>query len=373
VTNSAHEVPAFPESYADARRRFRSAAAAEGWSLEACATGEIGPDGEPLTVDAASTGPATAPRLLIVSSGLHGVEGPFGSAVQTAAIPQWRSILASRTEQSDGVRALFIHALNPYGFAWGRRTDSQNVDPNRNLLHSSEPYASDSSAYAKFDRLLNPRRPPSPFSIFTLRMLLAILVNGKPRLKQALVTGQYDFPKGLFYGGSGPTVTHRVLADHASQWLDQARLVLHLDLHTGLGAFGSHKLLIADELPAHDLDILRRCFGASLIETGDPDLTSYRAKGHFGHWGAAQETDTRRYLYACAEFGTYGNVRMLAGLRAENQAHHWAKARDRQAIAAKANLQRLFCPASPEWRQRALEGGLSLVRNGAAGLAQERL
>ena len=66
------------------------------------------------------------------------MEGPFGSAVQTAAIPLWRSILASRTEHVDGVRALFIHALNPYGFAWGRRTDSQNVDPNRNLLHSSE-------------------------------------------------------------------------------------------------------------------------------------------------------------------------------------------------------------------------------------------
>ena len=164
-----------------------------------------------------------------------------------------------------------------------------------------------------------------------------------------------------------------MLADHASKWLDQARLVLHLDLGTGLGAFGSHKLLIADELPGNDIPpyFWRRSFGASLIETGDPDLTSYRAKGHFGQLGSgAAETDTRRYLYACAEFGTYVNVPMLAGLRAENQAHHWAKADDRRTIAAKAQLQRLPCPPSPEWRQRALEGGLSLVRNGAAGLAQ---
>ena len=60
------DIPNFPESYTEARRRFRSAALAEGWALEACATGEVGPDGEPLMVDAASVGPTSAPRLLIV-------------------------------------------------------------------------------------------------------------------------------------------------------------------------------------------------------------------------------------------------------------------------------------------------------------------
>ena len=29
------------------------------------------------------------------------------------------------------------------------------------------------------------------------------------------------------------------------------------------------------------------------------------------------------YLFAYAEFGTNGPLQMLAGLRAENQAHHW--------------------------------------------------
>ena len=131
-----------------------------------------------------------------------------------------------------------------------------------------------------------------------------------------------------------------------------------------------HKLLVDETLPPADLDWLQRTFGPTTVEIGRPDRTSYTARGHMGHWTARFTDGSRRYLYACAEFGTYGNVPMLAALRAENQAHHWTRPGDRRLNAAKARLRRMFCPASPAWRRRVLESGLQLVRRGAAALAE---
>src|SRR4051812_28497703 len=74
----------FSPDYASARDRFRVAAASAGGRLEAHPIEARGRGGMELTVDAARLGPADADRLHVVSSGLHGVEGFFGSAVQLA-------------------------------------------------------------------------------------------------------------------------------------------------------------------------------------------------------------------------------------------------------------------------------------------------
>jgi hypothetical protein len=75
------------------------------------------------------------------------------------------------------------------------------------------------------------------------------------------------------------------------------------------------------------------------------------------------------YLYLVAEFGTYGVVRMLSGLRRENQAHHWGAPGHPNTEWAKATLRELFCPASQAWRARALAQGLDLVKRAADGLS----
>ena len=85
---------------------------------------------EPLTIDITVVGAAKPTSALVLSSGVHGVEGLFGSAVQLAFLEQ----LAARW-QPPLVRPLFcIHAINPFGFAWQRRFNEDNVDLNRNFL-----------------------------------------------------------------------------------------------------------------------------------------------------------------------------------------------------------------------------------------------
>jgi len=99
---------------------------------------------------------------------------------------------------------------------------------------------------------------------------------------------------------------------------------------------------------------------------------AYHARGSLGNWCAAALAPAR-YAYFCAEFGTYPMWRVLAGLRAENQAYHWLKPGSPLAIRAKARLAELFCPRSPDWRWRTVYGSMQLVQKALKGLARARV
>ena len=116
----------FSPDYATARKRFRAAARAAGATLDAIALEARGPAGEDLTVDFARWGERDARRVLLHTSGLHGVEAYAGSAIQLA-------VLASPPEPPAGCALLLAHVLNPYGMAWRRRANEHNVDLNRNF------------------------------------------------------------------------------------------------------------------------------------------------------------------------------------------------------------------------------------------------
>jgi hypothetical protein len=120
-----------------------------------------GPDGEPLSIDVATLGPERSDRVVIVSSALHGVEGFAGSAIQLA----WLQA-ASRRTLPENLKLVVAHGLNPYGFAWLRRTNEHNVDLNRNFVSDrsfldTESYRETSAVYDRFSTFLNPSSPPS--------------------------------------------------------------------------------------------------------------------------------------------------------------------------------------------------------------------
>ena len=76
----------FSPDYLTACEQFRAIALERGFRLEVFPIGQTGPFGEDLTVDAAIRGSETPGRVWVVSSGLHGVEGYFGSAVQCGGL-----------------------------------------------------------------------------------------------------------------------------------------------------------------------------------------------------------------------------------------------------------------------------------------------
>src|SRR5262245_34731025 len=356
----------FSTDYFTARKRFREAAERLGWAAYAYPIGTTGPLGEDLTIDVAASPPAGADCVLVLSSGIHGVEGFFGSAVQLAMLNRWEQESTSPA----GVRCVLLHGLNPFGFAWSRRFDADNIDPNRNFLLDGEAYSGNSALYASFNTLLNPQRPPPLMDLFHLKALWAVTGHDKAALKQALVTSKYEFPKGLFFGGRGPSRTKAIVQPHLKTWIGGAKTVIHLDFHTGLGAWGTYKLLIDYPLSAVQRERLTRLFGAESWEENDPQKVAYQPRGSFGRWCVKQEY-APNYIFACVEFGTYRDISVLAGLRAENQAHHWGRLEDPGTARAKQRLRELFCPASSAWRSQVLEKSMDLVDRSVRELAEE--
>jgi hypothetical protein len=355
----------FAPDYATARgefNRWRSIRCCDGTS---CLVPQTGPQGEKLSIDFARIGYEKARSVVVVSSGLHGVEGFFGAAVQLALL-QDEDLVRGLPQD---VALLLIHALDPWGFAWVRRVNEDNVDLNRNFLLPGQPYAGCPELYAALDGLLNPRHPPSRYDIFRLRALLATLRHGMPPLKQAVAGGQYEFPRGLFYGGQAPARTVGILTEVLPRWLGAAERIVHFDFHTGLGRWATYQLLVDVGLDAQLFEWSRARFGAKVVHSDPVDSIAYQARGDLAAWCRATFPD-RTYDLLCAEFGTYPPLRVLAALRAENQAHYWGGPDDPMTRRAKLQLLETFVPASPSWRALAVTQAREIVRRAIVACAE---
>ena len=141
----------FSDDFSTARRRFRSACEKLGQSCSAFPCPFRGPLGEELSTDVVRVGPHDAERVVMLSSALHGVEGFLGSAVQLAALD---ALAKATMTLPDDVAVVLVHALNPWGFAWLRRNDAENIDSNRNFLLDGESYEGCSDCYRRLNHLL---------------------------------------------------------------------------------------------------------------------------------------------------------------------------------------------------------------------------
>ncbi len=357
---------AFSPDYTAARARFRSSSLALGCRLVSLPIGHKGPDGEDLTIDAAFLGAERPERAVVVSSGLHGVEGFFGSAIQA-------NMLEDRLGgwvPPKGTALVLLHALNPYGFSWIRRVNEDNIDLNRNFLRPGEEYAGAPDGYWKLDPLLNPPHGPGRFEFFRLRAVAMIAQHGLPALKDSVAGGQYDFPLGLFFGGSGPSTTQKLLDAHLPDWLGGAKRVLHVDFHTGLGKWGTYKLFIDREPGSPEAEWIAGHFGADVVEPWQKDGTSYTIRGGLGTWCQARFPDIS-YDVLCAEFGTRQILSVIKALRTENQAHHHCKPGDPAWDDAKRSLRDVFAPNELDWRELVVDRGTRIVEKAIeAGLME---
>jgi hypothetical protein len=345
----------FSRDYFAARSRFRAAAERSGFELVPSPIQAHGPGGEALFVDFARRGPSAPRTAVVVSSGTHGVEGFFGSALQLLLLDR----VLSRRALPAHTALLFVHAINPYGFAWRRRVNEQNIDLNRNFLLRGKSFAGAPAAYRELDSLLNPPTPPTLLEPFWLKAGLEMKRLGFAALKNAIAQGQYDFPGGLFFGGKAPSESQSVLARRLPELLGNPERVIHIDLHTGLGPWTSYKLGVDMQDSDPRVTQLKEEFGAHRVAGYDPGGVFYEIQGGLGPW-LEQLMPSTRYDTLLAEFGTYPSPLVLAAMRAENRAHHYAQSDRVTMRVVKRQLLEVFCPLSPAWRRKVAEKGLRI-------------
>ncbi len=335
----------FSADYFTARSRFRQAVESAGGRLEALELGARGPGNEKLTIDIGWFGAENPSRVLLHSSGLHGVEAFAGSAIQL-------QLLETLPVLPDDTALVLVHALNPYGMAWLRRFNENNADLNRNFLGDAD-YSGAPEAYHKIDSFLNPQSPPA-WDFYLLKAGWLILRYGFSTVKQTVAGGQYEYPKGLFFGGKrlqqGPEKYQSFLA----QRLASAEQIIAIDVHTGLGKYGEDTLLVETK----NYNTLRRLFGERVAPLDPEQSPAYRVRGGI-HSMVSRILPKARVYFLSQEFGTYSSVKVLHALREENRWHHYGQGT--MDHPTQQRLKEAFSPDDNSWRRTVLNRGSEVL------------
>jgi hypothetical protein len=349
----------FSPDYASARARFGDAARSAGARLDTLPLEPRGPGGELLAIEVAVLGHDRARRVLLHVSGLHGVEAFAGAAVQLAALAQPPAV-------PSGCALVLVHVLNPYGMAWLRRANESNVDLNRNFLAPGEGWEGAPALYRRLDPLLNPPTAPAT-DAFYARLALFALRHGVRGPRQAIAEGQYEYSRGLFYGGSRLEAGPRLLLDWLHANVAGADYLFAIDLHTGLGGRGSETAIREPGGEATPVAALAQALRRPLVDAAIGQA-AYRIRGGMAD-AVAHIIGKSRVDFIVQEMGTRSALAVLHALREENRCHHYASPDPRHP--ARIALLQTFCPASPRWRARAVNRGLALLRAAAAWTFRE--
>lgn len=356
----------FAQTYAEARTGFLAAAEAAGLYVHHHAHPLRGRDGELLALDVARFGPADAPRLLIVSSACHGVEGFCGSGVQ-------RALLADAAFHAEAAAAdttvLYLHALNPWGFSWWRRTTHENVDLNRNWQDFTRPETLPvNAAYDEIAHLIVPPTwPPAPAVNAALQAWIA--AHGEKAFQAAVSGGQYTHPEGLFYGGRNPTWSHQALRQVLREHATRCATLAWVDLHTGLGPSGHGERIFAGSGDPAGLALARAWWGPAVTSVDDGSSSSAPLTGLM--WTvAAQEAPQARRAGIALEYGTLPVMDVLTALRADQWLENHPEAEPAMRDALKRQVRDAFYTDTPVWKAQIVQQGRAAAREALQGLRQ---
>lgn len=350
--------------YREARQNFLRACEDAGVTVTSYNHPLHGPEGEPLATDAAWFGAENASRLLVMVSGVHGVEGFSGSATQVGWI---ESGFQSKLAQDTAV--LMIHMINPWGAAYLRRFTEDNVDLCRNFLDFSQPLPQNRAYSNVHAELSSPDLLGDNGELAGAYLAKTLDELGIEGLVDLFMQGQYQHPDGFSFGGQQPTWSNRCLREILDSYGQRATQVCVVEFHTGLGPWGYGEIITLQNGP--ELDRVRDWFGPWVFnpeQDKNPDEPGYRAiKGHSTE--CYRESFTRAKLsVATLEFGTYPPQQTLALLLRE----HFLLQQDTpdpQLLAeVKAQLLEFHHPQNWEWRCAFWSRSLQVIRQALRGL-----
>lgn len=302
----------------------------------------FGPSGESLFMDIAQFGNQDAKKILICVSGCHGPEAYAGSAIQAG----WAENFDAE-KLDDDVSVILIHALNPYGFAWGTRTNENLVDVNRNFIDHSRPYP-ESAEYEKIHDILVPPEWGQ---------------DGETKIKERLAVefttssgmdiphhAQHSNPKGVHFGGTSPSWSNKVVSSIIRDKIQLADDIILIDCHTGMGEYGQAMLMLDENLAADKYDIAEKYFGDLLEEKKSTAPIEPQISGTLCDW-IGHLFPKKSVLGMTLEYGICPVEEILpVALHC-----HWLAANDKLSLLESISVRKahinIFTPLEESWRQ----------------------
>src|SRR6185503_13268811 len=127
----------------------------------------------------------------------HGVEGYAGAAVQTGLLGQLPGLLPDETA------LVLVHLINPWGAAWSRREDHENIDLFRNFHYHDDPITPDPLFDAVDDAMDMPHYAQhTPEHKARVRDELIAKYGSEGKLIAAIRRGQHHRPRSATYHGN---------------------------------------------------------------------------------------------------------------------------------------------------------------------------
>jgi hypothetical protein len=328
--------------------------------------------------------PAAKPssKLIMITSGVHGIEGYTGSAIQNMLIDKHllsAEAVSNKIEKENNnlaadldVSYLFIHSVNPYGQKYFRRVNENNVDLNRNFLlkviQFSPMKGIKNPAYREINHLLNPDYPFEKKNFEKIRFIYKIQKiiskKGIGKFRQAILQGQYELPKGIFFGGDIYQKQKESIDFVIKKYFTNHSEIIFIDIHTGYGYRGKLHLIGMSEYPDKSIkDRLNRLYYPQQIEAADTQKGDfYKIYGSLFDYVYDEGKYINKPVYPVAwEFGTNNNIRTLKSLESlqimiqENQAFHFGYKNHKSYQKLMKRFRNLFYPESKRWQKKVLK------------------
>jgi hypothetical protein len=334
----------FASSYSEARAKFRSAAALATANVTPYSLANLpGPENEILTIDVAQLGNTNPNSLLILISGTHGAEGSCGSGCQ---VGYFADELYRALPSEAGV--ILIHALNPFGFAWLRRGNEDNVDLNRNF--QDFPNLPSSAKYDALHDWLVPKERGGDEQKSADAKLLEYIARNTLKVAQAEITGgQYSKDTGLFYGGKAESwsngILRKILTDHVKP---KVRRLAVLDFHTGLGKPGFGEPIYLGPT-TEGFELAKKWYGEEVRSTLQGSAVFAALAGSIAD-ALPRLTPGFEVTYLALEFGTVSEWEVLTALRADAWLHAVPNRVTQMRAAIKRQIRDAFYIDTPWWK-----------------------
>ncbi|MGA1729053.1 MAG: M14 family metallopeptidase [Steroidobacteraceae bacterium] len=356
----------FSEDLKAARSVFLSTCLQRGLDVETHRHPLAGPEGEPLFTDVTRLGPMDASRLLVLVSGVHGLEVLCGSACQSG----WLAGEGFSGLPRD-TAVLMVHAINCWGAAWGRRNSDGNVDLCRNFLDFSSPLPV-RPIYEEVHEWLSCPDPEGPRRDAAMAALGRFhKERGQRVFMEALMGGQYAHPDGFEYGGAAPAWSNLTMGTILSRHAEKAEQVCIVEYHSGLGPWGYGSAVTMQT--GSDLERVRRGFGGWTLPVNERDPHApdefYQVYGHTTE-GYRRIMPHAQLTSIVLEFGTYPPQVSLPLLLQDHWLEHHGDPLDERGREIRGRLWEIHHPADPEWRHAVWDRSAQVIRQSLRLLSQ---
>ena len=300
-------------------------------------------------------------NLILLTTGVHGMEGYIGSVMLDVFFAE---IYPTLNTENTGI--LIVANVNPYGMKYMRRYNENNVDLNRNFIEDWDNFdRSSNTEYPKVDKFLQPEgKMGNAFWHevgFYLSLAKEAIFTGADTISDALLTGQYEYPEGVYYGGDGDEKSTAYLKGVFRECLDsEYENIVHVDIHSGYGPrynmviFNSvqDETTEAEAVGMFGYDYIIAVDSEEFYPTfGDTTDYFYRLKN-------GMESDKDLYS-TCFEFGTIGDsfIDSILSLKytVDENRQHWYPTENKITEAVvRENYYELFYPTETEWREKTI-------------------